>query len=122
MKMNKYQEALNKIIRSCCPYCNDNNGCQNCEIKQTCNATAKSWVDTLQELVVKETPMKVDKEHYDLVDSDAGEYFIVSDYYYKCPNSKCKLHKKYEIYFEEKRCPECNQLLDWGGKKNAKNK
>ena len=56
--MNKYQEALNKIIRSCCPYCYDDNGCQNCKIKQTCNATAKSWVDTLQELVDKETPMK----------------------------------------------------------------
>lgn len=56
--MNKYQDALNKIIRSCCPYCYDDNGCQNCEIKQTCNATAKNWVDTLQELVDKETPMK----------------------------------------------------------------
>ena len=52
---NKYQESLNKIIRSCCPYCYDDNGCQNCEIKQICNATAKSWVDTLQELVDKES-------------------------------------------------------------------
>lgn len=57
--MNKYQKALNKIIRSCCPYCCDDNGCQKCEIKQTCNATAKSWVDTLQELVDKETPKGV---------------------------------------------------------------
>ena len=56
--MNKYQEALNKIIRSCCSYCEDDNGCQNCEIKQRCNATAKSWVDTLQELVNKEESMK----------------------------------------------------------------
>ena len=96
---NKYQEALRRlktdIERSNCEY------------------NVDDYIATLQELVDKETPMKVDKKHYELVDSDAGEYFIVSDYYYKCPNSKCKLHKKYEIYFEEKRCPECNQLLDW---------
>lgn len=102
MMVNKYQEAFN-------------------EVKEHLLRRDHWWsitdrdkyLKTLQELVDKETPMKVDKEHYELVDSDAGEYFIVSDYYYKCPNPKCKLHKKYEIGFEEKRCPECNQLLDW---------
>lgn len=53
--MNKYQDSLNKIIKSCCSYCDDDNGCQNCKIKQRCNATAKSWVNTLQELIDKET-------------------------------------------------------------------
>ena len=107
--MNKYQEALNKIVRSCCPYCYDDNGCQNCEIKQTCNATAKSWVDTLQELVDKETPMKVDKNtkgsfpNYDKDDT----YHTT----YKCPKCNCTIH----LDWHEQRnfCPECAVKLDW---------
>lgn len=108
---NKYQNALEEL-------------CSRCYVeseKCTCHARYKGGKcnnncehrQALQELVDKETPMKVDKKHYELVDSDAGEYFIISDYYYKCPNPKCKLHKKYELCFEEPRCPECNQLLDW---------
>ena len=97
--INKYQIALERLIH-----------------KLPLTGEEKECIKKLQELVDKETPMKVDKKHYELVDSDAGEYFIISDYYYKCPNSKCKLHKKYEIGFEETRCPECNQLLDWSDK------
>ena len=50
--MNKYQEVLNKIVKSCCPNCSTN-GCKGCTIEKICNATAKQWVDTLQELVDK---------------------------------------------------------------------
>ena len=92
--MSKYQEALNKIIRSCCPYCYDDNGCKNCEIKQTCNATAKSWVDTLQELVDKETPMKPIRK---------GQLN-----WGHCPC--CDI----SLYFDNQpRCQSCGQKLDW---------
>ena len=94
---NKYQEALIKLVSH----------------NYSTRSEKNEYINTLLELVNKETPMEVDKEHYELVDSNAGEYFIISFQYYKCPNKKCKLHKKYEICFEEKRCPECNQLLDW---------
>lgn len=110
---NKYQIALNKIIRSCCPHCHDDNGCQNCEIKQVCNAIAKDWVDTLQKLIDKETPLKVDKDDYELEDRTAYDYFPVYVHLYKCPNTKCKLHNGYYLSVEDERCPECNQLLDW---------
>ena len=53
--MNKYQEALNNIVKSCCPNC-DTDGCKDCTLEKTCNATAKKWVDTLQELVDKAEP------------------------------------------------------------------
>lgn len=46
-----YQYALNSIVKSCCPNCHDNNGCLNCSIKESCNATAKYWVDRLQDLI-----------------------------------------------------------------------
>lgn len=92
--MSKYQEALNKIIRSCCPYCYDDNGCKNCEIKQTCNATAKSWVDTLQELVDKETPMKPIRKG------------VLN--WWHCPCCDASL------YFDNQpRCQICGQKLDW---------
>lgn len=55
--MNKYQDALYKIVKSCCPNCTTN-GCKDCSIEKICNATAKSWVDRLQELVDKATPKK----------------------------------------------------------------
>ena len=109
--MNKYQEAFN-------------------EVKEHITSKHHWWstedernhLATLQELVDKETPMKVDKEHYKLEDCAACDYFPVSVHLYKCPNTRCRLHKRYELCFEEKRCPECNQLLDWGGKKHEKNK
>ena len=91
---NKYQEALNKIIRSCCPYCYDDNGCQNCEIKQTCNATAKSWVDTIQELVDKEKPMKV------IIPKEI-------DFAY-CPKCNEKI-----LLGKPNYCCHCGQKLDW---------
>ena len=45
--MNNYQKALNKIVKSSCPNCNDENGCLNCDIKHICNALAKDCVDKL---------------------------------------------------------------------------
>jgi hypothetical protein len=111
--MNKYQDALNKIIRACCPYCYDDNGCQNCEIKQRCNATAKSWVDTLQELVDEKTPMKA---------------IVYNINQFKCPRCNKQIKGRLMLYNMETRkhdikcktkvekiyCPYCSQKLDWG--------
>ena len=47
----QYQKSLNKIVRSSCPNCYDDNGCSSCNIKECCNAPAKYWVDTLQKLI-----------------------------------------------------------------------
>lgn len=95
--MSKYQEALIKLVSH----------------NYSTRSEKNEYINTLQELVNKETPMKVDKKHYKLEDCSTCDYFPVSVHLYKCPNSKCKLHKRYELCFEEKRCPECNQLLDW---------
>lgn len=48
---DKYQKALNKIVKSSCPNCRDENGCASCSIERICNATAKDWVNALQELI-----------------------------------------------------------------------
>ena len=103
--MNKYQDALNKIIRSCCPYCYDDNGCQNCEIKQTCNATAKNWVDTLQELVDREKSLT---PTYKNTYIEYKEHYLDKDYEmkYHCP--KCD-----SIVYPIGRCTMCHQNLDW---------
>lgn len=102
--MNKYQEALNTIKKEATnPYYYDHLKWNEC-------------FKTLQELVDKEIPMKVDKEHYKLEDCNDCDYFPVSIHLYKCPNPRCKFHRKYEIGFEEKRCPDCNQLLKWSDK------
>ena len=101
---NKYQEAFN-------------------EIKEHITRKDHWWsvqderthLATLQELVDKETPMKVDKKdflEYDC-DDDDYDYFPLMTFYYRCPNRKRKLHRKYELSFETERCPICNQLLDW---------
>lgn len=53
--MNKYQEALDNIIISSCPIAiKSKEPCSSCKINKTCNALAKDWVDTLQELIDKE--------------------------------------------------------------------
>ena len=90
---NKYQEALRKLklFLGNSPY-----------IKE---------LTILQELVDKETPMKVDKKSIRKLKCDS--FLVISVSYYKCPNKKCELHNNYNILEKEKRCPECNQLLDW---------
>ena len=113
--MDKYQVALNNIIKSCCSYCNDNNGCQNCKIKQRCNATAKKWVDTLQELIDKETPMKPIKE---IIDDSYDDNDRSIDFQWeriKCPNCKEDLVSEPEFrdFVDYPYCPLCSQKLDW---------
>ena len=102
--INKYQEALIKLVSH----------------NYSTRSEKNEYINTLQELVNKETPMKVDKKDNKKIKCD--KFLITLVTYYKCPNKRCEFHNNYNILEEEKRCPECNQLLDWGGKKNEKNK
>lgn len=102
--MNKYQEAFNEVK-------------EHITSKHHWWSTEdeRKYLATIQELVSKETPIKVNQDDYELVDyNDCDyDYFPVSVHLYKCPNSKCTLHKRYVINLEEDRCPKCNQRLDW---------
>ena len=78
--MNKYQEALNKI--------------KNIGEKDLYNERNILWANTLQELVDKETPMKVIIQ----------ERVLDTDYY--CPKCNGEL-----LYGEQKYCDMCGQRL-----------
>lgn len=105
--MNKYQDALNKIVKSCCPNCVDENGCSSCDIKKICNATAKDWVNRLQELVDKETPKKV-VLHYKHHLGTAWGRFVSR---ITCPS--CNRRLKDKIPNNQLFCPKCGQKLKW---------
>lgn len=98
--MSKCQEALNKIVKSCCPNCSTN-GCKDCSIEKICNATAKQWVDTIQELVDKATPKKPIRFKNSVYISNP-----------KCPICKTTPHTGNQKY-----CDECGQALDWSDEK-----
>lgn len=53
--MNKYQEALDRLVKHSCP---QRTSCNECDMKGYCNRIAKDWIDVLQELVDKATPKK----------------------------------------------------------------
>lgn len=104
--MNKYQNALNKIVKSCCPNCIDENGCSSCDIEKICNATAKSWVNTLQELVDKETPKKLKSK----TDKDGRLLWICPN----CGDVYMKFWSDVETITCRKYCDECGQKLYFG--------
>lgn len=101
---NKYQFSLNKIINHKCY-----------EKESSCwdyvKTIYKEETDTLQELVDKENPMKVDMKDNKKIKCD--KFLITLVTYYKCPNKNCEFHNNYNILEEKKRCDECGQLLDW---------
>ena len=92
---NKYQIALNNIKK----------------VYVESEHYDEEDIRLIQELVDKETPMKVDIKDNKKIKCDKLLITLVT--YYKCPNKKCEFHNNYNILEEEKRCPECNQLLDW---------
>jgi membrane protease subunit (stomatin/prohibitin family) len=99
--MNKYQEALNNLIKVSCP---KGRCCKECDFEKICNCEAKSYIDTLQELVDKATPKKADiwGDGYD----DEGN--LIYDMY-DCPNCGTT----YEVdYHDYKYCPNCGQKID----------
>ena len=97
--MNKYQEALNRLL------CNtDYNDYSN----QTITDVSEDIV-TLQELVEKETPLEVDHTS----DGYPDDYYLVYDIAF-CPNCD----RAFEVTYNEhyKYCPSCGQRLNWGDK------
>ena len=106
---NKYQDALFTLVTNSSQFLKENK-LEDSQFMEWHNQSK----DLLQELVDKETPMKVNKKEFLEFDCDDDfEYFPHMTFYYKCPNRKCKLHHKYELSFDTERCPICNQLLDW---------
>lgn len=95
--MNKYQEALNNLIRSSCPSMLP---CKECNFSKICNCEAKGWIDTLQELVDRATPVAIELRN------DA----------FHCPRCGASIHNKliYTFY-----CNECGQAFE-GGMKDVK--
>lgn len=90
--MNKYQDALNKIVKSSWPDCIGESECSSCSIEKICNT--KNWINTLQQLVDKETPKKPIK-HYKS--------------FYRCVNCE----EIFQNYHYQNCCPYCGQKLDW---------
>ena len=102
---NKYQEALNYIVRNSCY---KKTICSECNMHNNCHIPAKRYVDILQELVDKATPTKpnIYGDGYD----EQGE--LIYDMY-DCP----RCGKSYEIDYEKyKYCPNCGQAIDWSDK------
>lgn len=56
LKMNKYQENLDFIVKNSCP---QKTICRECNFNKSCNCLAKEHIDSLQELI---------ENHFDLVE------------------------------------------------------
>lgn len=93
--MNKYQKALNEIKEM---HCNiENCDCEKCNMTPFC--AYYECCKTLQELVDKETPKKVNLYTYD---HKTG----------KCPNCGITVYSFMNVY-----CQICGQALDWSDEK-----
>jgi predicted RNA-binding Zn-ribbon protein involved in translation (DUF1610 family) len=91
---NKYQEVFKRL--------------KNDIERGNCDYNVEPYLNVIQELVDKETPMKVIYEN-DLVD----ENVIVNTWVY-CPT--CKEEIPYELWENLNYCPNCGQHLDWRDK------
>lgn len=99
---NKYQVAFNRL--------------KNDIERGNCDYNVSPYLLTIQELVDKETPMKVNKiinkERVYL--SDVA--FVYSDVTLgKCPNCDTYLHEENEYGDVIDYCPYCGHRLDWSG-------
>ncbi len=93
--MNKYQEALDKLVKHSCP---ERTSCNECSMKKSCNRIAKDWIDTLQELVDKETSKKPKfNKQLDIVGCPACGF--------------CDM--MWGTFIKSERCPKCGQVMDW---------
>lgn len=95
--MNKYQEALDRLVKHSCP---QRTSCNECDMKGYCNRIAKDWIDVLQELVDKATPKKP------IYNEEIDEY-------------RCKQcgHLVIEGWRAKNYCSNCGQALDWSDEK-----
>lgn len=107
LEKNKYKEALENLI-----HCKSITKCKECHHKHLCIMERDS--DILQELIDKETPMKVNK-----ITNKEKVYFSDVAFVYsyvtlgKCPNCETYLHEENEYGDIINYCPYCGQRLDW---------
>lgn len=102
MSKNKYQEALDNLIKISCP---KKKSCNQCRIRKVCNCEAKTYIDALQELVDKATPQKPC-----LWGDGCDEQGQIIYDMYDCPTCG----KSYELDYDETiRCDNCGQVFDW---------
>ena len=93
--MNKYEEALKKLVKASCP---EKAYCDECDFSGLCNKEAKGWIDSLRKLVEKEKPKmpayiqrgNISKHGY-------------------CPNCGVFVMQT----FKDARCVVCGQMLKW---------
>lgn len=96
--MNEYGEALKNLVKASCP---EKAYCDECDFSGLCNKEAKEWIDSLRELVEKETP----KIPTDIPSGQIPKYG-------NCPNYGCFVLQT----CDSARCVVCGQRLDWGEK------
>nr|DAU24008.1 MAG TPA: fibrinogen [Caudoviricetes sp.] len=104
--MNKYQEALNNLVKVSCP---KQTFCKKCDFEKVCNCDAKQDINTLQELVDKATPKKPLVKHYE----EIGEKPYIKTC---CPNGcRIQLSKATDRDYahEHRFCNKCGQAIDW---------
>ena len=103
MKMNKYQVALDNAK-------DDIEYCYNDSFEEVPEKRLKE-VELLQELVGKETPMKVDINtegvYYRTKYDEDINRIVVSELNYDCP--RCGLN----VVIDNEYCPHCGQHLNW---------
>lgn len=113
--MNKYQEALITVSKSCKSLAMEFSFSKICD-------TDKKALNILKELVDKETPKKVIKETiydaYDCNDRSIGFEYEIKN----CPNCNLDLVNETEDRdFEDwDYCPNCGQKLDWSDENDEK--
>lgn len=93
--MNKYEEALKNLVKGSCP---EKAYCDECDFSWMCNKEAKGWIDSLRELVEKETPKMVD-------DIPSGHI----PKHGNCPNCGSFVMQT----CKDARCVVCGQILKW---------
>ena len=103
MKMNKYQVALDNAK-------DDIEYCYNDSFEEVPEKRLKE-VELLQELVGKETPMKVDINtegvYYRTKYDEDINRIVVPELNYDCP--RCGLN----VVIDNEYCPHCGQHLNW---------
>lgn len=103
--MNKYQKALDNLIRVSCPR---KVSCKECDFEKLCNSQAKRYIDTIQELVEKATPKK--PQYKELIRKDNyRDETNIPIYDWWCPNCHLEHISTNEVNY----CPTCCQALDW---------
>lgn len=101
---NKYQEALDFIVKSSCP---QGTTCKKCSFNMLCNREAKYYVEKLQELIDKATPKKPILKAMDGFSAEVASHLV-------CPNcDKPIVNVWSKAEYKPRYCHYCGQNLDW---------